>query len=379
MSGDIAEAKQRLPLPALLYRLGLRQHSKKSARCPFHEDQHNSFSVWKNGAGIWFWKCHTGCGEGDEITFLEKHHGISNKEATKRFLAMAGGNGVTPPPYQAASRTTAALDWQACVQGFTKEHGEQVAKCRGYSIEFCCWLKGNGLVGLHNGCIAFPVHDRAGNVVACHYRLKDGSWRYYPQGAKVRPLVIGELVPGDTVYVFESYWDAFAFMDKSGEYHGIITTRGAGNGALVADVIPQGAKVYLWPQNDAAGEKWAKDICDSTKAAVMSVKVTAQLKDLNDWTRAGATSADLRAAMVEAAKAATIKGEKCAAELALVLDSVCEFLRRHVVFASLSQPIVIALWIAHTWILDAFDCTPFCMCRLLRKDPERQSCSIVWS
>jgi hypothetical protein len=61
-------------------------------------------------------------------------------------------------------------------------------------------------------------YDHAGNVVALHYRLKDESWRYYPQGAKVHPLVIGKLVPGDTVYVFESYWDAFAFMDKFGKY-----------------------------------------------------------------------------------------------------------------------------------------------------------------
>ena len=56
----------------------------------------------------------------------------------------------------------------------------------GLLSEFCSWLKENGLVGLYDGCIAFPVHDRAGNVVAAHYRLKDGSWRYYPQGAKVR-------------------------------------------------------------------------------------------------------------------------------------------------------------------------------------------------
>src|SRR4029453_17491298 len=112
----------------------------------------------------------------------------------------------------------------------------------GYSIEFCYWLKESGLVGLHDGCIAFPVHDRAGNVVAAHYRQKDGSWRYYPSGVKGRPLVIGELIAGDTFNVFESQWDAFAFMDVSGERSGIIITRGASNGAL-ADVIPENSIV----------------------------------------------------------------------------------------------------------------------------------------
>ena len=55
MSDEIAEAKRQLPLPALLHRLGLGEHAKKSARCPFHDDRHNSFSVWKNGGGLWFW------------------------------------------------------------------------------------------------------------------------------------------------------------------------------------------------------------------------------------------------------------------------------------------------------------------------------------
>jgi AAA domain-containing protein len=102
------------------------------------------------------------------------------------------------------------------------------------------------------------------------------------------------------VHVFESQWDAFGFMDVSGERHGIVVTRGASNGALVADVIPQNAKLYLWPQNDAAGEKWATDICANTNAVVKRARIPAERKDLNDWTRAGATHKKLLAAMVNA-------------------------------------------------------------------------------
>ena len=300
MSCDISEGKQRLPLPTLLHRLGLGKHAKKSARCPFHDDKNNSFSIWKNGTGSWFWKCHSGCGGGDEITFLEKHHGTSNKEATKRFLTMAGGNGTTSPPLKAASEAAATLDWQACVEAFTKEHVEQLAQWRGYSIEFCALLKETGLVGLYDGCIAFPVHDHMGNVIAVHYRLKDGSWRYFPQGVKVRPLVIGELVPGDMVHIFESQWDAFAFMDNSGERGGIVVTRGAGNGALLTNVIAENAKVYLWTQNDAAAEKWQRDICADVKVTMRHARIPAAHKDLNDWTRAGGTAEDLMTAMMDA-------------------------------------------------------------------------------
>ena len=47
-----------------------------------------------------------------------------------------------------------------------------------------------------------------GSVVGAHYRIKDGSWRYFPYGINTQPLVIGELLAGDTVHVFESQWDA---------------------------------------------------------------------------------------------------------------------------------------------------------------------------
>jgi hypothetical protein len=223
---------------------------------------------------------------------------ISNSEAIKLFLEMSGVNG-TASPLESKLRLT--LDWRACVETFTQEHVERrLAKWRGYSIEFCQWLKENGLVGLYDGCIAFPVHDLAGNVIAAHYRLKDGSWRYYPQGAEARPLVIGELVPGDPVHVFESQWDAFAFMDKSGERGGIIITRGASNGALVASLIPESSTVHVWTQNDAAAQKWEKDICANAKAVVKGAMIPASHEDLNAWTQAGATTDDLLAAIMKA-------------------------------------------------------------------------------
>jgi hypothetical protein len=81
-SDEIHQAKKKLPLPVLMHRLGLGEHAKKSARCPFHEDKHDSFSVWQRSDGAWFWKCHSGCGAGDEINFLELHRRIPRGDAT---------------------------------------------------------------------------------------------------------------------------------------------------------------------------------------------------------------------------------------------------------------------------------------------------------
>ena len=69
-SDEIDEAKKKLPLPVLMHRLGVGEHALKSARCPFYEDKHNSFSVWQRPDARWFWKCHSRSDAGDEINFL---------------------------------------------------------------------------------------------------------------------------------------------------------------------------------------------------------------------------------------------------------------------------------------------------------------------
>ena len=96
----IDNAKRRLPLPELMRQLGYdEKHIGKTALCPFHRDQHPSFSVFqKNGA--WFHRCFVGCSSGDEIAFLVKHFGISRRDAIKRYLNMAG----FPPRVQSKSR-----------------------------------------------------------------------------------------------------------------------------------------------------------------------------------------------------------------------------------------------------------------------------------
>lgn len=81
--------------------------------------------------------------------------------------------------------------------------------------------------------------------------------------------------------MFESQWDAFAYVDKSGESNGIIITRGAGNGAFVSGLVPQRSTVYVFTQSDPPGEKWEKHACANTKAKVARVKIPSPHKDLN--------------------------------------------------------------------------------------------------
>jgi hypothetical protein len=228
-----------------------RLHAKRSgkgwiAKCPAHDDRKPSLSIDEGSDGRALIRCHAGC----DNTAILASLGMKPRDLFRVTSHRQSDNGAT---------STAPFDWSKCVAAFRDKHIKRLAEWRGYSPGFCREINQSELIGVCDGAIAFPVIEN-GKVIAAHCRSKDGGWRYYPKGAKALPLMIGEAIAGDTFRVFESQWDGFAFMDVSGERSGVIVTRGANNGRLVAYVLPEHAKLFVWPQNDAPGDKWAKDV-----------------------------------------------------------------------------------------------------------------------
>lgn len=315
-NGDdlLAQAKARLPLSALMAQLGFGDRAKKSARCPFHDDSSASFSLYVGDDGEERWKCFAGCGQGDAIDFLAKHRVLSNADACRAFIRLAG---VTPSPSQPSTLNhQPPFDWSASVAALTLDHRRKLADWRGYAPKFVEWLHAQNLIGLFdNERIAFPVHNAQGRVVGCHYRLKeDGSWRYHPTGTRTAPLVIGELATAKTIFVFESQWDFCAVADMLGWHTAMpadtaaVITRGSENGKLVAGLCRSDAVVWAFGQNDEpdprtgvrAGEKWLATVAANSGRKTFRVVTPSPHKDPNDWTRAGATADEIRRAIAEA-------------------------------------------------------------------------------
>ena len=351
---NIADAKTVLPLPALLNRLAVSipDQDKFNIRCPLHNEQNGkSFSVERKN-GTWLFNCFGKCNRGgDEITFLQTYKGVSRDDAIRLYLEMAG-NGATKKARRRQA-PVAAPDWQKCVTDCGQENINGIAKWRGFSPEFVKELRDRGQIGIYTGRVAFPVHGDGGRIVGVHVRLKDGDWYYEPKGLKTAPLVFGELVHGERVQIFESTWDGLDYMDKSGERGGVIITRGAQNGARVCNLIPSGSTLFLWTQNDQAGEKWQKDICASASCLVKRVKVPQPHKDLNDWSKAGATPDDLLSAIANA----EIVQEPLSPEK--MFNDIKRFVLRYVVFSQPEHADAITLWILHTWVADCADYTPY--------------------
>jgi len=298
-----------LPLPDLMRKIGDSDHAKQSARCPFHEDEHASFSVFHKDSA-WFWKCHAGCGHGDGVDYLKKRKGLSTRDAIALYCREAGLNGAT----ESVDDGTETFDWPQYVFALTADAKRNLSDWRGFSPGFVEWLHSEKVAGIYRGKIALAVH-KAGQVVGCHYLADRGKklWRYYPKGNGTQPLVFGDVKAATKVLCFESQWDAFAVMDKLGWHEkaqtgtAVFITRGSENSKLIRGKCDRAAVIYAFVQNDEAkpdgtipAEVWLANLAANAGCKVMRVVTPAAHKDANDWTCAGATKADIEIAMSDA-------------------------------------------------------------------------------
>ena len=292
----IEELKARLPLPDLLRAMGLGEYAKKLCCSPLRKDKNPSWGIYQDDKG-WHWKDFATGEGGDELDFLQALHKCDTKEALTHYENMAG----LPQPRKLGSVSIGKLpdpgEWHRAVECLAgkPEALAHLAKWRGYSKTLLVGLIEHGLAGLVGESIAFPIYNEGGAYQGMHLRTESG-WRI--TGGGNQPWLIGSHDAAN-VHVFESQWDAMAFMDSQGygngawqpELHACIITRGASNARKLEGRLHPGQKVYIWPQNDEAGAKWASQVAEMATGAVFKVKVPAGIKDANDWLKAAGREA----------------------------------------------------------------------------------------
>jgi hypothetical protein len=314
LRAQIDTAKARLPLPALLGRLGLEAHAKKSVCCPFHEDKSPSFSVWQSPRG-WQWKCQSGCGNGDEIGFLEVHCRLTRADAIRRFLEMADGNLAPPPMPPPTTEPTTGPELPADATPGTLDDWQELAALRNLSVitpataakhlgtlffgtvhGFLCWI----LTDSHRVCAEarrmdgrpFPPLDTLGERKAHTLR---GSVKSWPVGLTVDRYFAAEF---RAILAVEGSPDYLAALDFS--LHGTadclpITFLGAGTASAIhPEALPllRGKRVRFYPHADESGgdaaEKWAAQLgalggaLDRFEFTGLRKRDGSPVKDLND-------------------------------------------------------------------------------------------------
>lgn len=319
LADSIRAAKQKLPLPELMSILGDAKYAKKSAPSPFRAgDNKGCFGIFQKEDGDFNFKDQVTGDFGDEIDYLIARLQMEKPEAQNYYLKMAGiERQETTSKFQQAmagqSPRGPAFDWPSCVAEMAG-HVAEVAEWRGYSPDFLEAFRVSGGIGWHDDKVAFPVHNEAGAVIGCHYRLEDGRWMFTP-GCKAAPIVIGSPSAAKEIVFLESQWDALALADRL-EWHtwpddsqmAIVATRGAANGRLVGPHARGDAKLFMAPQNDKpdlkgkiAAEEWEKAVIEAVNGYPLHrLPIPAGHKDLNDWTKDGVSAVDLWEALERA-------------------------------------------------------------------------------
>jgi hypothetical protein len=344
-----------------------RLHARRSgkgwiAKCPAHDDHTPSLSIDEGGDGRVLLKCHAGCDTDAVLSAI----GLTKRDLFPATSHRHSNNGSTAR----ISTPASTFDWQACVAALRPSDLVRLGNERWWSRAFCSWLRKGQRIGLFRGDFAFPVQNN-GAIVGTHYRFGN-VWPYFPSGIKTALFIVGSLAKAKQFHTGESPWDMLSLADRTDWYKNenmaFIATRGAGNAKLVKHMIPQGVSVCAWPQNDKAGEEWLAALCAHAGSKVAKAQVPPQYKDLNEWTKAGASAEDRYKAFWRNELVYEPQKPK-PVDLAGLLEEVCAFLKRYVVFPlPAEQPLAIALWVAHTWALDAFDYTPY----LYVASPEKQ-------
>jgi len=298
---NIEKAKVLLPMKALLDRLAPEWKNRNPIRA---NDEHNSFGADEKG-----WRDHGPGGlKGDQITFLERFEGLSNSDAIRRFLELAGVEALRKNGHSAKP---VKIDWPACVTAFADDKAQELADWRGYSLAFVQWLKTRSLIGIYQGQFALPLHDDAGNVCGLHHKT---ATAWVTKGS-TRPLVIGNRKAKKWI-VLESQWDAFAVMESL-EFHlegyeppaTVMVTRGADNGKFTS-IIPADSEAIVIMQNDEpkngkiASDDWLQMIKSDCLARLKVARPPSGVKDANDWLKRG--DADFNSML---AKAETVAKE----------------------------------------------------------------------
>ncbi|MGA2556666.1 MAG: CHC2 zinc finger domain-containing protein [Verrucomicrobiota bacterium] len=303
----MADAKNRLRIPALWQHFGFGGEPKTSCRCPWRDDHKPSFSV--HPAGNLFHDFATG-ESGDQVDFFQRASGLPQKEACREFMEIAGGSIISTPPPPITPRTEPAR-LKPSFPDFGKGSPADVrhlSALRSISADAVKLVQARGLLWFTTlkDCPAWIVTDCARlnaqarrmdgklweHIEAKAYTLP-GSWAAWPIGIK-------EAQPFPVIAFCEGGPDllaAFHFIDCEGRERDCATVAMLGAGLDIhEDGLPlfAGKRIRIFGHDDDSGagdnavDRWAWQLTragadvDAFDFAGLVKTDGSPVKDLND-------------------------------------------------------------------------------------------------
>lgn len=323
----ITRAKLALPLPDMWRKLGWLGEPKKSCRRPYSpEDTRDSASVFQKSNGEWCFHDFKAGETCDEIGLLARVEGLSNGDACRRFMELAGIKGDAPDMRTpaASARPSPPLDVKPASKPFigslrelSLDECEAIAASRGLLTEAVQLAAADGLLwhGERLGCASWVLTDgerwnaQFRRYDAAPYALSDGrevktlgvkgGWAAWPLGLPAlasgayRRAVIVEGLPDALA--------AFQVLIETGHAAScaVLCMTGAGL-RIPAECLPifAGVRVRIFCDADDSGRRaavrWegqmqdAGAACDAFDLGGLIQDDGKPVKDLNDCCRMAA-------------------------------------------------------------------------------------------
>jgi hypothetical protein len=319
-------------------------------KCPFHDDNDPSFTIYsKENKGHCF-----GCGKNATVIDLHmlvrglsvgeamrdlwtRHHGDNNAKNKSNSASSAQSNSKTQP---------AKKKEEVFHHDYVDAKGEMVFQ------------------------VVKTVSPGRKNKYKQRRRV-GGKWVDNIEGVERVPYRLPELLASPaSVWIVEGEKDVETLRAV-----GQVATCNSGGAKQWKDEHSEqlrGLHVWIAPDNDEVGREHGRMVFASLDGIATSVKWIdlpaerngRQVKDISDLYTACNSDRDafLDALGELQQQAESQKGadtEKIADALCAILKAVEELLRSYVVFLSNHEFVVIAFWAAFSWVLDAFDFTPY--------------------
>lgn len=239
----------------------------------FHEDSSESFSIYQRGDGSWAWKCHAGCGGGDELDWLAKLRKLNNADACREFVKLAGVADVIASTGNRPGTIVATYD-------YVDESGVTLYQAVRYEPK--------------------AFRQRRPDPAA------SGGWSWKLEGVRRvlyrLPEIVAAVGRGELIILAEGEKDVLALVTAG--FNATCNAGGAGKWLDDYTRTLRGVAVAIVADKDTAGRNHAQLVARRLQGTALSVRILElpdfngrPVKDAHDFFAAGATADDFRSAL----------------------------------------------------------------------------------
>ncbi len=309
------------------------------ALCPSHDDTHPSLCVAEGNDGRILLYCHAGCD----------------------FASICDALSVTPKELMGDAASSDGDVPQGCRLVHLCGDCESLRQAL---LALGCREVSYPIDGQKIPAVAFPLTTPDGQTFT-HFRISPegrDKWRL-EAGAPAKRLLFAlqhalqRAQQTKAVIVTESPLDASVLYACGFAAVSVVGKANAAAIGVFRHLVPEEIQIYAWVEPNA--ERFARDLADALRRPVFAfASPNPQAKDAWRLLKANGWDINRTRDQIAAVIVQAVRIIPTPQTLREILDAIADFIRQFVILSP-EQVDTVALWVAHTWVTEATDVTPY--------------------